>query len=250
MTPRTRGVVTLVATVVLVVLAVGCSPVSGGSTDDESGEPTAAEHVLVGNFSSLRVADGFQVRVERGAESRATISTSGIPEGQIEAVIDKNALELRTTNGSVPMGASLSADVVVPVLAGVTATSGARVVLLPGLTLGAPDAMVDLTAGASFDGEVSAESLEAKLQAGAVAQVSGSAGKASINGSEAGVFDAVELVVSNAFVNLSSGATAELTVTKTLDVSLSSGSKFVYSGSPKITGREIKSGAVLESSGN
>ena len=230
------------------VLASGCSAGSGVSGPDEQSESAPVERVVVGKFDSLKIADGFRVQVERGAKSQVTVSASGIPDGQIEAVVDKNTLELKTTAGSVPTGAQLSAVVIAPALADITATSGAQVILQSGMTLGAPDAIVDLTVDAGFEGEVSANSLEVDLQAGARAQVSGSADNASIVGSEAGVLEGYELTVADAKVSLSSGATAGLRVNDTLSVSLSSGSKLVYEGNPEITKRSIESGATLQSS--
>lgn len=244
MTRRSRRIAAVLGAA---VLAVGCSADSDDSVTDRT-EPASVENVVVGSFDSLKIADGFEVQVERGIQSRATITTSGIPEGQIESVIDNNVLELRTMTASVPHGARLSAAVTVPALAEVTATSGAQVVLLSGLTLGTPDARLDLTAGAEFEGKVSGDAFEANLQAGARAVVDGTTSKASIIGSESGVFDGAELTVADAKVTLSSGATAELTVDDTLAVSLSSGSRLVYAGNPRVTEREVGAGSTLESS--
>lgn len=237
------------------VLVSGCSAGSDGSRPDDSPAPGRVERDVVGSFDKLKVADGFQVQVARGAESRVTVSATGIPEEQIEVAVDQNTLKLSTKTGPVPRGAVLSAAVVVPSLIEVTATSGAQVDLLSGLAIGAPsgptvgghDATVDLTAGAGFDGEVSAESFSIFLQAGARAQIRGSAGKASINGSEAGVLEGLEFDVADAQVTLSSGATTELTVHGTLDASLSSGSRLVYAGNPRITNRAVGTGATLQS---
>ncbi len=245
-----RGLRGIAALVGVAVLALGCSAGSGESEPDDQVEPQLAERVVAGDFDALKAADGFQVRVARGPESQVTVSSSGIPEEQVEAVIDGETLELSTKSGSVPAGVTLNAAVMVPTLTEVTATSGAQVVLLEGLAMDAEDASIELTAGARFAGEVSADSLNVILQAGARAQVSGSVGKALIVGSEAGELDGADLAVADAKVTLSSGATAELTVRDTLDVSLSSGSELVYAGNPRITNREVGSGAALRSSSN
>ncbi len=58
--------------------------------------------------------------------------------------------------------------------------------------------------------------------------MTGSARKATFVGSEAGILTGRELVVANARVTLSTGASGEMAVKDTLRVSLSSGADFVY----------------------
>jgi hypothetical protein len=244
MIPKPRGILALAA---VALLAFGCSAEPGGAEiHDPSGFPSV-ERVVVGDFDKLQVAHGFQVQVRDGAESQATVSASGIPAEQIQAVVDGGTLVLSTTTGSVPRGANLKAAVVAPALSGVTAASGAKIVLLQGLALGANDANINLTAGADFEGEISADSFDAVLQAGARAQVRGAAQAASIVGSESGMFDGAEFAVADAKVRLSSGSTAELTVDGTLDVSLSSGSQLIFGGSPRVTQSDVESGSTLTS---
>lgn len=227
-------------------ILVAATVVAGCSSSPSDSSADSVNRTLVGTFSTLKIADGFQVQVDRGASSKVEINVTGLSEDQIEAVIEDDILELRTKAGTVPAGAELSAHVVVAALVEVTATSGAQVSLQSGMALGSPDAAIDLTAGAKFSGEISGNVLDVQMQAGASAQVTGSARTASIVGAEASKFNGPKLVVADAKVNLSSGATAELTVNDTLDVALSSGAKFVYSGKAKITNKTVKTGASLQ----
>ncbi|MCH9816760.1 MAG: DUF2807 domain-containing protein [Actinomycetia bacterium] len=214
-------------------------------SDEPVPAPSAATVEVAGSFSAIQAADGFVVTVERAESHSVTVSAIGIDPAELDVGVDGNTLQLRTASGSVPDSASLSAVVRTPSARKLTATSGAQVTVLAPMTLGGEQVKVDLTAGARFEGEVSAKALTIGMQAGAEAQVSGSSRSVTIVGSEAAQLGAADLTVADADVSLTTAAVATLTVNETLRASLSSGAELTYSGDPKITKRSVDTGADL-----
>ena len=228
------------------MLAVGAMLVAAcGAADSETEQASPSQVPTMESFDQLKVADGFVVQVGRGNTSQVELSVSGVPADQVVAQVSLGALELRTT-GSVPAGADLAARVEMPSLSQVTATAGAEVTLVSGMTLGGGDVGIDLTVAATFDGEVSARTIAVQMQAGSKAILSGSAHEVVIVGSEAGVLSGFGLTVADAKVDLSSGTNAELSVQDVLRVKLASAAQFKYQGKPQIAKSDLAPGTSLQ----
>lgn len=222
---------------VLVGLA-GCS----GSNP----QPTTSASISVsGSFRAIRAADGFQVSVAKGPTPGVVVSSTGIGQDQVLATVEDGVLTLETVSGTVPTGASLSADVTVSTLESVTATAGATVRAAPDVPISGDDGKLSLSAGASFQGAVSATRLTADLHAGATSDLSGAVRRGRFSVVEASKLTGADLTVTDATVEMSSGASALISVKRTLSVSLSSGASLTYRGNPQLGRKQVTGGASL-----
>lgn len=215
----------------------------GNDQGEQSTE--AATFEVDGAFTSIRAADGFLVTVQRSDTYAVEVTTAGIGRDDLDVAVEGNTLELRTREGVVPNGANLQAVVSAPGVRKLTATSGSQVLMPAPMSLGGDDVKIDLTAGARFEGEVSAKTLQIGMQAGASAALSGSSRTVALVGSEAAELDATALVSADADVTLDTAAVASLTVNESLRVALASGATLSYAGDPKVIKRSVKSGSSL-----
>jgi hypothetical protein len=243
---RTVGARVLSPSKALPRLFLGVALVLVGCSSTAAPIPSETNTISVeGSFTSIRAADGFEVSVKRANTHSVQVSTTGVPVEVPDVTIVDDVLQIQT-KGTIPSGGILRAVVSAPTIIDVTGATGAQIILQAPMTLGGDDVSVDLTNGATFEGEVSAKSLAVTMQAGAESTISGSSRTVSVVGSQNAQLVATDLVVADADVDLSTAGRASLTVNETLSVRLATGADFRYFGDPKITERKVEEGTVFE----
>ena len=107
---------------------------------------------------------------------------------------------------------------------------------------------IDISSGATGEMAVKANFIDVNLSSGSTLKISGIAESQKVNLSSGVDYRAADLISKNVKIDVSSGASAEVSASDNLDVSISSGGSVEYSGIPAIVSN-ISSGGSLKSVG-
>lgn len=109
----------------------------------------------------------------------------------------------------------------------------------------AQELFLDLTGGASFDGNVVAQNLEVKMNSAAKCDIEGSADYCNAKSGSGSNFRGFALVCRKAVADASNGGTVEISATEELDARASGGGAVRYKGTPAIVKHDTSSGGSI-----
>lgn len=214
-----------------------------------------AEKRVVTPFHAIKVSHGIQLMVKQGNEEALAISA----ESQEHA----NAVKTEVVNGELRIyikqdmekwwqqlrrkGVQVKAYVAFKNMDRLDASSGANTTIdgrLSGNKLN-----VELSSGASLNGELAVNALDIELSSGAKSNIKGSVDKLSVETSSGAHFYGYDLAAATAKADASSGGKMELTVSKDLTASASSGGAITYKGAGGISNISTSSGGKVRKAG-
>jgi hypothetical protein len=196
----------------------------------------------VSGFHAIRIGSGIDLYLTQSSTEAVAVSANNVEDrDHIITVVEKGVLKIKFDENIWKLwrikGRKLKAYVSIINIDHIDISAGSDV-MVDG-SLKSTNFSMDVSSGASFNGKVEATALNVDQSSGAKVVLSGSAGDMSIDGSSGAHFHGYDFVVNNCKADMSSGAKAEITVTKELSADVSSGGHVSYKGAGVI--RRIKS---------
>lgn len=217
-------------------------------------DPLAQERKVSG-FHAIRISNGIKLYLSQGGSEAVAVSASKeeyrdkivtkVEDGVLKIYYDQETLKFWKNGGM--RGKNPVAYVSVDDLDRLHISSGASVSVEGGIKGNKLD--LDASSGGVFSGAVDYTTLDVDQSSGSVVKISGNAGTTKIDGSSGSVFHGYELSVQNCDVDVSSGAGAQITISKEMSAEASSGGYISYKGSGVIRNVKTSSGGSVSKKG-
>ena len=231
---------------VLVVAGASLVAVSCSSTPTRhvigSGRMTRRD-LAVGRVSRIEAGSVFKVSVSVGSRDAVTLHYDDNLEAYLDVGEEGGTLRLDMKPNVSLTKVILMADVRVTSLSEVQ-VSGASSVQVMDPVVDSPFSL-DLSGASRFEGELRVEAADLWLSGAALAKLSGTAGKLGLSGSGAGGVEAPALRIGALNADLSGATTARVSVSDSIEATLSGATTLVYSGDPKILRRDLSGAATM-----
>lgn len=213
------------------------------------------EKRTVTSFHSIKVSEGIQLLMKQGAEEALAISAekpeyanavkTEVVNGELRISIKQDMTkwwkQLKSKGVQVKAYVSFKDIDHLNISSGVKATIDGR---LSGNKL-----TVDLSSGAFLTGELAVTTLEMDLNSGAKSTIKGRVENLSIETSSGAHFNGYDLTATTAKADASSGGKVEISVSKDLDATASSGGAITYKGAGGISNVSTSSGGKVRRAG-
>lgn len=195
------------------------------------------------NFRNISLSHGFKAKIEKGSSYSVRVEIDDNIEQYLRAYQSGDAIHIGLEDNNY-RSATLTVTIVTPDLSVIEA-SGAASVSVSGFTLAHN---VELTgSGASaFKGDLSATEVILTMSGASSVDLSGRADKLGIEGSGAIVLRLLGFPVKTCKVGLSGASVSEVSVSDSLEVTLSGGSVFRYKGNPVTRVVSISGGSIIQ----
>ncbi len=227
----------------LVLSAVSCISITGirGSGN------VVTEERSVSGFDKVAISAGMNLYLEQGSREYLKIEAEDNILQNITTEVNNGKLTVRFKNliGSVSSTEPINVYLTVVNIKELDASSG---VVIDSKEINADNLKIRISSGASGEIIIKANSLDVNLSSGSTLKLSGTVESQKADLSSGVEYRASDLASKNADINLSSGASAEISVSDNLDVNISSGASVEYSGTPAIVSN-ISSGGSLKNTG-
>ena len=212
-------------------------------------DANAKQGTINGTFTAVNVATGVQLYLTQGNETALVVSVSDekyeerlkteVVDGVLKIYLDYKGISwLKDKNRKIKAYLSIKT------LEGLTATSGADVILVNSLAV--TDFKMTVTSGAAVNGEIKAGSLKVDQNSGSNINISGSVANFKIDVSSGAHFKGYDFVAENCTATVTSGAHADITITTTLEASANSGGKIQYKGNASVKNLSVNSGGSVK----
>lgn len=230
----------LLAAGIILIMASSCIRFTGTVG---SGNVISEERKVEG-FNRISVSAGINLFIKQDSSETLKIEAEDNLMPIIITEVKNGRLEIRYKNLSFGLSATKPVNVYVTAkeLNEINASSGANV---KAEEIRADNLKINLSSGALGEIIVQTSQIDADATSGSVIRISGKTDKQNVNLSSSGNYNGEDLSSTSAFVNVSSGSSAKVKVSDSLDVNISSGAIVQYSGSPKISS-DISSGGLLK----
>jgi hypothetical protein len=226
---------------ITLIMATSCIRFSGTIG---SGNVISEERKIEG-FNGVSVNAGMNLFIKQGDSETLMIEAEDNLIPLIETEVKNGRLEIRYKQ-FLSFGFSptkpVNLFVTVKELNSINASSGSSV---KSEEIKTDNLKINLSSGALGEIIVQSSQINADASSGSVIRISGKTDNQNIGLSSSGNYDAENLSSKTANVNVSSGSSAKINVSDSLDVNISSGSVVQYSGTPKISSN-ISSGGILK----
>ena len=214
-----------------------------------------AEKRTVSNFHAIRVSHGIELLLKQGdteaiaisaktKEQRDAIKTE-VVNGELKIHIEQKLMDwwrqLRRN------GVRVKAYVSFKSLDKINGSSGSKTTIDGNLT--ASDLFIDLSSGASLTGELKTNKLDVDQSSGAKSTIKGTVQDLNVETSSGAQFYGYDLSAAKGKADASSGGKIELSVTKEIDASASSGGGINYKGAATATNLSTSSGGKIKKQG-
>lgn len=231
----------LLAAAVILIMASSCISFTGTIG---SGNVISEERKVEG-FNKISVSAGINLFIKQDSNESLKIEAEDNLMPIIITEVKNGRLEIRFKQFfSIGFSATKPVNVYVAVknLNEINASSGASV---KAEEIRTDNFKINLSSGALGEIIVLASQIDADASSGSVIRISGKTDTQNINLSSSGNYDAENLSSKTAYVNVSSGSSAKVNVSDSLNVNISSGGVVQYVGSPKVSS-DISSGGILK----
>ncbi len=205
----------------------------------------------LGNFDEISVATGIDATIVSGNKNEIKISAKGIEIEKVKSEIDNGELVVKIKKKWNDWS-NRKTDVTVTItyaqeLEGVSSSSGASVQTENSIV--SDHLELDASSGASLDVDVQCRSVEVEVSSGARVEAGGSTTDLTLDMSSGSSYKGYDLSAKNATIEGSSGASAQISVSNSLEADVSSGASVKYRGNPSNRDIEKSSGGSVKSSG-
>jgi len=234
----------IIVSALLVLTAVSCIRISGirGSGN------VVTEERSVSGFDKVAVSAGMNLYLEQGEKEYLKIEAEDNILQNITTEVNGGKLTVKFKNllGGVSAREPIIVYLTVVNLKELDASSG---VVIESEEIITDSLKIHISSGAEGEMAVIANSIDVNLSSGSTLKLSGTVEKQKVNLSSGVVYRAADLLSKNAQIDVSSGASAKISVSDNLDINISSGASVEYSGTPAIVSN-ISSGGSLKNVGN
>lgn len=212
-------------------------------------DPNAQRRTLDGTFTTISVTDGVELFLIQGNEESIAISASDDKYlERYKTEVSNGILKIYYDNKGVNWTGNekrrLKAYVSFKQLEKLNASGGAQVKMQQKLI---SDKMeCTFTSGSSFNGEVEMNDLDIAQNSGASFNITGKAGKLTVDVSSGAIFKGYELLTDFCDAKASSGGGIRINVNKELTVKANSGGGIRYKGNGVIKEMNVNSGGNVK----
>jgi len=220
----------------LIVFFTGVTLVAGGQQ---------SENRNVGSFKGIKVAEGIDVYLKKGAKEALRVEVTGIKPGDVITEVSGDYLKIHMQEGRYR---DRTVKVYVTyVEVNKLSSSSASNIFAEG-TIKTKALSLSASSAGTIDIEIEVEDLEASASSAAELELRGKARNVEIDASSAGEVDAYELVADAVVVDVSSGGGAKVNVVKEINAHASSGGSIRYKGNPERSNTNSSSGGSVKKS--
>jgi len=215
-------------------------------------------------FTKVEAHNGFQVEVTQANSYSIEVTTDDNVQEYLEVAKTGDTLRIGLKGYRSYNSITIEAKITMPDINGINLSGGSQgqvigfsssndlsVTLSGGSGLEGDlkvgDAEFNLSGGSRLDGDVEAGDTVFDLSGGSRVTLSGSGEDLTIKSSGGSKATLESFPVNNADINISGGGSANINLSGTLSVDLSSGSKVIYSGEPKLGDIELSGGSTISS---
>jgi hypothetical protein len=214
------------------------------------------------SFTKVAAGESIEVFLTKGAKESARIVTDGIDLDEVMTEVSGGKLSI-FLEGNSYRNVDVKVYVTFVKLDGVKASSSASVTMKEryvtegdfdiacsssgdiSMELKANSVDLDVSSSGDVDIMIEANELDIEVSSSGEINISGSVQELEASASSSGEIDGYELVVKNADVRASSGASIKINVTDSIDGRASSGASIRYKGSPSNTSVDSSSGGSV-----
>lgn len=236
-----RTLTVIMAAAIMVLTATSCIMITGikGSGN------VVSEERNVSGFDKVAINAGMNLYLEQGTKEYLKIEAEDNIIRNISTEVKNGKLVIKYENlvGGISAGEPVNIYLTVIDLKELDASSGA---VIDSKEIKADSLKIDISSGASGEMILIANSADVSLSSGSTLKLSGTVQSQKVNLSSGVEYRAPDLVSKNAEIDVSSGASAKVSVSENLNVNISSGGSVEYSGTPAIVS-SISSGGSLKS---
>lgn len=239
-----RTLAVILAAALLVSGATSCIRITGiwGSGN------VITQERSVSGFDKVAISAGMNLYLEQGVKEYLKVEAEDNIIQNITTEVNGGKLTVKFKNliGGVNATKPINIYLTVINLKELDASSGTSV---SSKEINTDSLKIDISSGAEGEMIVNANSVDVNLSSGSMLKLSGIAENQKASLSSGVDYRAADLLSKNAEINVSSGASAKVSVSDNLDVSISSGGSVEYSGTPAIVSN-ISSGGSIKNVGN
>lgn len=193
---------------------------------------TFAQHSAefsLNEFDKLRVWGEIKVFLTKGDELKAVVQTQGIPASDITVDVKGKTLELRL-KGKIFDRVSANVYVTYKELRDISISAASSVSLQD--TLKADKVTLQVNTSSEFDGVINAETADISVGQGSTVRIRGKVNSYEAVVNTGGILSAIDLISPKTFIRVSSGASARVFASKTLEANVRTGGSLTYTGNP------------------
>jgi hypothetical protein len=239
-----RTLAVIMSAALLVSAAASCIRITGIRG---SGNVVTQERSVTG-FDKVAVSAGMNLYLEQGSKEYLKLEAEDNIIQNITTEVNGGKLTVKYKNllGGINTTEPVNVYLTVINLKELDASSGTSI---NSKEINTDSLKIDISSGAAGEMTIKAASIDVSLSSGSTLKLSGTIESQKVNLSSGVVYRAADLLSKNAQIDVSSGASAEVSVSDNLDVNISSGASVEYSGTPAIVSN-ISSGGSLKNTGN
>jgi hypothetical protein len=202
-----------------------------------------SEKRMVGQFTDLSASNGFEVEVKIGPVHEVTVEADDNLIKYIRTEVSGNTLKIRTEGLHSLSNAHLKVYITTPELKSITASAAANVKVLD-LVKGAGTLNFDASDAAQIEAEVDAPGVNAGASSGGTLRLSGKTKNYKAEASSGGTINTKDLLAENTNISVSSGASAEVYASISLEAEASSGGNINYYGAASVKQSASSGGSI------
>lgn len=195
------------------------------------------------NFKKIYLSHSFRARIEKGSASSVKIETDDNIEQYVRASQTDDEIHIGLEDNSYS-NVTLTVVIVTPDLSLIN-VSGAASVTLNGFNLSHSLEIVS-SGSCILNGTLNAADVVMKLSGGTIVNFTGGADDLQVEGSGGTVLRLLNFPVKTCKASLSGGSVSDVSVSDTLEVTLSGGSVFRYRGNPVMRLVSVSGGSTIQ----
>ncbi len=182
------------------------------------------------SFNQISVGEAIQVNLIKGSQEQAEVIANGINLDEVLTDVSGDRLRI-SLEGNNHRNIDVEINLTYRELEEIRISSAARVIAEEAIT--ASSLEIDVSSAGGGNLELDAGNVEIDISSAGRLELSGNVDRIKIEVSSAGDIDAYELTCDEAEINVSSGGSAKVNVSSTIDAKASSGGNIRYKGNPQ-----------------
>lgn len=204
---------------------------------------SAQDRRNLNSFSSLSVAEGIRVILEKGNKESCVIHSDNIDLEDIITEVSGNRLKIHLDDNRRYRNVDVEIELTYVEITDINVSSGARISNQQPLKTSSLD--ISMSSGSHADLEIEVNSLDARLSSAADLDLKGSAANQDLNVSSAAKIDAYDLAGINVRASASSAGNISANASKEIRARASSAGNIRYTGDPERSDVHSSSGGSI-----
>jgi len=196
-----------------------------------------------GSFDGISVGGGFDVEVKTGTVTSVIVEADDNIMKFIQTRVSGNTLKINTEDMNNYTDVHMKVFITAPAIKRIKASASAAVEVL-GILKAADELTFGASSGSSVKAELDAPRVTADASSGASVTLSGKTQEYSVQASSGGEIRSGELLSENTTVKASSGASARVHASISLNANASSGASITYRGAA-VVNQSVSSGGSI-----